>query len=942
MDQTTADGLSALQRGQLHDAELMLRTALNRDAANTQALHGLGIVAHRTGHFDAALSLYDRALAIDGDFAAVHVNRGNLLTHLQRFEEAVDAHQAAIRLSPELTSAKINLATALQALGRIDEATASLEEARSTDPESPEIHNNLGNLYKEQGRLREAIDAYSEAMWLDPNMVEAASNRLAAYKLDSDLTPAELLAKHRVWSAFFEGMMSAAPLHQNVRDPERRLRIGYVSPDCHTALPAFIDPVLTAHDRNRFEVYCYFNNPQTPESLARRGVAATARGVRHASHEELAKLIESDAIDILIDIAGHTGHNRLPAFARRPAPVQVTWLDYLCTTGLLNIDYRITDVIADPPGAESFHTEQLLRMPHTQWCWQPDPAAPAVSSLPAAKNGYMTFGSFNNAIKLTDATLQLWRDLLVALPDSRLLLAGIAEGFARERIRTALAANAARIVFLPRMDVAAYRDSFSAVDIALDPMPFSGATTTLDALWQGVPVLTLPGASSCSRSSASILAAIGLDDFVATGRPDWLSRAARLAGDVQSLSNMRTTLRARVAASPLTDVRAFTTALETHYRTIWRNWCEQRTSAEQNAARGEMRTLADCDAALAVARRDLAAVPQADGTLSQLPLDRATATLSRILHIRPTWDLAKKDFAQCLLSWAKLHPEARPAWHLLQPAFVPRATVSAIICSIRPDYFAHIKSRLSAAFADHDFEVIGIHDAKSLCEGYNRGVASARGDVLIFCHDDIELVHDDFAPRLLTHLQSFDLIGVAGTSRLVNSDWGQAGPPNTHGHIIHRPKDDPALDRDKMSGYIYLAAGLMRPVHENIQAVDGVFIATHRHVWDKLRFDQQTFDGFHLYDIDFSYRAHLAGYRLAIPLDLLLIHFSTGRYDRVWERHNRRFLEKFPALSNVPNVEYLCSCHVKVQTLDQVERLHAGFLHHQFGALDPARDVPHH
>ncbi len=931
---TTADGLAALQRGQLRDAELLLRSAINANAHNAQALHGLGIIAHRTANFAAAIQLFDRALALDHVFAAAHVNRGNSLYQLQRFDEAISSHQTALNLAPNLQSAQINLASALQAKGRIDEAVTALEAASITNPDSPEVFNNLGNVYKEQGRLHDAIDAYSHALALDPNMTEAASNRLAAWKLDTTMTPTALLDKHREWSDWFEAVMCNAPLLTNAPDATRRLRIGYVSPDCHTALPAFIDPILAAHDRKNFEIFCYFNNAQSPESQAARGVSGTARFVKGASHADLAKLIQSDNIDILIDIAGHTGHNRLPVFARRPAPLQVTWLDYLGTTGLINMDYRITDAVADPLGAEKFHSEALLRMPHTQWCWRADVDAPVVSPLPAAANGYITFGSFNNAIKLTDATLQLWQKLLAVLPTSRLLLAGIAEGFARERIFALLQTAMSRIEFLPRLSVSEYRENFSRVDIALDPMPFSGATTTLDALWQGVPVLTLPGLASCSRSTASILASLGLTDWIARTEADWLTCAQQLTANGSALAVLRASLRERVATSPLTDVPAFTQSLEAHYRTIWRDWCDTRHTAVKNAAQNEIVTATDCDAALVLARQQLARVPQKNGTLNRTPLDAATATLTKILRIRPSWEVAQKDAAQAYLSWAKLHPEAQAAWRLIQPAAVARSKVSAIICSIRPDYFAHIKTRLKTAFAAHDVEVIGIHDAKSLCEGYNRGAASAKGDVLIFCHDDIELAHDDFAARLLSHLQQHDVIGLAGTSRLVSGDWGHGGPPHSHGHIIHRPPQDPALLREKMGGYIYLAAGLQQAVMTNIQALDGVFIATHRRVWDALKFDADTFDGFHLYDIDFTYRAHLAGYRLAIPLDLLLIHFSTGRYDRAWEKHNRKFMQKFPALAGRPSVQRFSSCHMKVQTIDQVERLSAAFLFHQFGIID--------
>jgi hypothetical protein len=257
-------------------------------------------------------------------------------------------------------------------------------------------------------------------------------------------------------------------------------------------------------------------------------------------------------------------------------------------------------------------------------------------------------------------------------------------------------------------------------------------------------------------------------------------------------------------------------------------------------------------------------------------------------------------------------------------ALQPRQRVSAIICSIRPDYFAAVNQRMNAQFSNHEIEVIGIHDAKSLCEGYNRGAAIAKGDILIFCHDDIDTVHADFGERVLSHLSHYDAIGVVGASQLVNGDWGHAGPPFTHGQIIHRPPGE--------TGNIYLGVGLQSAVVENICALDGVFIAMHRRVWETIRFDETTFDGFHLYDIDFTWRASLAGFKLAVPMDLLLIHFSTGRYDMKWQTYNVRFLRKFPQLTNLPSKKRYSNLHVKLQDIDQVTRLHTALLHHRFGA----------
>jgi protein O-GlcNAc transferase len=925
-DDLTREGFSYLQRGEIREAELKFRAGIAANSANAHALHGLAIIAHQTGHYQPAIALFDRAIAADPSLAAAYVNRGNAQFALQTFDDAIASHKKALQLSPTLISARINLASALQAVGQIDEAVATIETALdhasqpSNSSQLPEIHNNLGNLYKEQGRLHDAINSYTQALRLNPMLQQAASNRLAALKLDSAITPREILNAHREWSDWFEAVSASALILVNTPDARRKIRIGYVSLDCHVALPAFIDPVIASHDRERFEVYCYFNNPQSPESLAWRGVAETSCVLKGATDEDVAKKIHDDGIDILIDIAGHTGQNRLGVFARRPAPVQITWLDYLGTTGLVGMDYRLTDIVADPKGHENFHSEKLLRMPNTQWCWRPDENAPDVAPLPALKNGYITFGSFNNAIKLTDATLNLWRQLLAAMPDARLRIAGIAEGLSRQRISDLLRVDDGGVQFLPRVSVREYRQLFGMVDVALDPMPFSGATTTLDALWQGVPVLTLPGATSCSRSSASLLSAVGLDDWVAKDADDWLSRAHRLCADVNALATLRASLRERVKASPITDTKNFVKALENQFISVWKKWCAERSPI---------------DDAFIAARAKLQNSGRRGQQIDVAELDAATNAITKIIRERPNWELARKDAAQAYLAWSKFHPDLITAWQKPVATIAARARVSAIICSIRPDYFAHIKSRLESLFAEHDFEVIGIHDAKSLCEGYNRGASRARGDFLIFCHDDIEFVHDDFCARLLQHLRTHDLVGVAGTSRLVNGDWGHGGPPNVHGQIIHRARSDAALDAAKMSSYIYLGIGFQSLVNENIQAVDGVFIATKRELWEKIRFDENIFDGFHLYDIDFSYRAFLAGYKLAIPLDLLLIHFSTGRYDQAWQKYNLKFLEKFPALSNRPNVNRFANINVKLQSLEQVERVHKSLLAHQFGIVEP-------
>ncbi len=905
----THEGMALLQAGNLHDADLKFRSALTVNPRNTQALLGLGIIAHQTGNFAVALEFFDRSIAVDASFAAAHVNRGNSLAAQNQHADAVLAFETALSFSADLPSALINLATALHVLGKLDDAVAALERARVRQPNSPELLNNLGNFYKDQGRLTDALACYQRALELNPLMQQAFSNKLAALKVDQSPTPAQILEQHRQWSNWFESVNAYAPLLVNSPEPSRRLRIGYVSPDCHTALPAFLDPVIASHDREQFEVFCYFNNPQTAERLAALNITDTTRAMRGMLDQQVATQIHADAIDILIDIAGHTGHNRLGVFARKPAPVQMTWLDYLCTTGLDAIDYRITDAVADPPGSEDFHCEKLLRMPHTQWCWQPDVDAPAVSDLPLTRCDHITFGSFNNTQKLTDTTLALWRRLLEAIPEAQLRVAGIPDGLARARLRDHLACDASRMTFLPHMSVNEYRSAFADVDIALDPTPFSGATTTLDALWQGVPVLTLPGTRSCSRSTANLLTALDLAHWIAVDEADFLARAKRLATDTAGLAELRASLRKRMRASTILDCAGFARDLEHLYRQAWQTWCLARI-----AANGQPDSLTGIDSALQNIRT----------VLDTGRVDDALTHLKPLMKMRPQWDLAKRELVRAAMAWSAANPQILPAWRAAFTLAEKQYKISAIICSIRPEYFANIKTKLTAQFARHRFEVIGIHDAKSLCEAYNRGAARSYGDILIFCHDDIDIVHADFGDRLLNHLASFDAVGVAGASKLVDADWGHAGLPHVHGQIIHKPPGQ--------ADALYFAAGLQAQVVENIQALDGVFIGMHRKVWETVRFDETTFDGFHVYDIDFSYRAHLAGYRLAVPLDLLLIHFSTGGYDLKWQAENKKFLRKFPALSGLPAVHRHSHLQVKLKTLEQVERLHCGLVHHGFGA----------
>ncbi|MDX2217836.1 MAG: glycosyltransferase [Burkholderiales bacterium] len=887
------------------DAERCLREALALAPRHPEALHRLGVLAFSAGHPGDAERLIRDSLAVVRDNAAAWVNLGLALNALQRFAEAVEAQRVALTLAPTLESAHINQAGPLQALGRIDEAVVVLERAVELNAERPETWNNLGNLYKEQGRIADALAAYDRALALNPQMQEAFSNRLAAMKLCADMTPTENHAWHRKWSGWFEAVERDHVPLDNSPDPDRRLRIAYLSPDCHTAVPAFIRPVWRHHDRDAFEVFVYRNHAPAA-SDADLPAPGPVRVMAGRSDEDVARMIRADRVDILIDLAGHTGRNRLGVIARQPAPVQMTWLDYLGTTGLDAMHWRITDAVADPPGqTEAMHAEQLLRMPHTQWCWEPPADAPKVTPLPARSAGHLRFGSFNNYSKLTDATLRIWRELLRALPDATLLVAGAPEGKARERLIAALDVSPERLQFSPRVSEQDYRALIGSVDIALDPTPFSGATTTLDALWQGVPVATVGGPFPWSRSTASLLPCLGLGDWVFDGSVAFIEAMRQRADDLSSLAALRAGLRERVADSPITDAAAFTAALDANIRKVWQAWC-----AAQSDAATPSRT--NWDARFGTMCASLAAGDAAG----------AFRIAMSLYSQRPSAAALHAELARAALAAMPAPVELPPA-----PA-APRQSIAFIICSIRPDKLAAIRARIEHLFRDHDVEVIGLTDARSLSEAYNRGATQARSRWLVFSHDDIALPQEDFADRLFAHLAAHDLIGMAGASKLVDGHWERAGWPHLHGQILHRPPDAPGQGQ----GWVYYCAGLQASVMTGITALDGVFLACRREVWDAVQFDADIFDGFHLYDIDFSHRAARAGFRLAVPTDLLLVHDSTGRYDAIWQRYNERFLKKFPDQRGTPPAHRLSSLNVKLGTLEQVLRLRAALLQSGFGS----------
>jgi protein O-GlcNAc transferase len=575
-------GVALMDRGELDEAAAAFTRALALKSDVAEAHYNLGNVLKLQGKLDAAAIAYARALGIDPGLAEAHSNLGNTLADQGRFDDAIAAHARAIALKPASAEMHYNLGNALKDQGRFTAAAAAYAQALRLNPDHAEANANLGIVLMSQGRLDEAVVAYRRAILLKPGDADKFSNLLFCLNYDDNQTPAQLLTAHREWDERYGAHARRPGVYTNDRAPERRLKVGYVSPDFRThSVAYFLAPLFENRNRQSIEIFCYADVIQ-PDSVTAhlRGLADHWVSAVGMTDDALAARIQADGIDILIDLAGHTAGNRLGVFARKPAPVQVTWLGYSNTTGLSAIDYRIVDDVTDPAGAEAFASETLLRLAGGFLCYGGVTAAQPIAP-PSLKSGAITFGSFNNPAKVSAPTFDVWAKLLARLPDARLLLKG--KPFADEATCTSfLARLGERGVAAERVQLIAWLPGSSAhlalygkVDIALDPFRYNGTTTTCEALWMGVPVVTLRGNRHASRVGASLLTQAGLTDWIAGSVDDYVEIALALAADPEQLRVLRGSLRQRVMASPMCDGPDFARRMENACRAMWRVWCEK-------------------------------------------------------------------------------------------------------------------------------------------------------------------------------------------------------------------------------------------------------------------------------------------------------------------------------------------------------------------------------
>jgi len=611
-------GVLYLQRGNLDAAKTYIERAVVLNQKNGPAFFNLGNVYFQMRRFDDAVRCYRESITLNPGFAEAYFNLGNAFREQEDIENAIPCYQTAVQLNPHHVDASYNLgniytirkkldeaiesysraltinphhadallnrAYAYQVQGKMEEALENYRLLLKIAPDSLETYNNLGNLLKDLGQMREAAICFRRAIQINPSFWIPYSNLLFLMNYDSLSSAGAVFTEHRQFAKRFEEpLRSVVVPHMSERTPNRRLRVGYVSPDLRKhSVAYFLEPVLAAHDRKQFEVFCYSLVPAEDEVTERLRLHADRWvNISGMSDDQAAEGIRSDKIDILVDLTGHTANNRILLFARKPAPVQVSWIGYPATTGLSSMDYKIVDIYTDPPGrTRQFYTEELLYMPESFLCYLPDKESPDPGPSPVVSAGHITFGSFNNYAKISPEVIDLWANILFTVPGSRLIMKAksLSSLSTREHIRNIFMQ---KDIAPGRIELHAWQSSiqdhlgmYNRIDIALDTFPYNGTTTTCEAMWMGVPVVTLSGSSHASRVGASLVTNAGVPELVTASGDEYMTTAVTLATDIMRLQFLRERLRDMIIQSPLMDTGRFTDALEKNYRMIWKNWCD--------------------------------------------------------------------------------------------------------------------------------------------------------------------------------------------------------------------------------------------------------------------------------------------------------------------------------------------------------------------------------
>lgn len=572
-------GTSLLALDRLDEAEVSLRTALSIAPDYAKALNNLAGLLKLNKQLPEAERLCRRALEIEPGYAKAHFNLAKILEAKGEIPAAIANLRRAVDLNPDDMDSLICLCELLKQHDALSVAQSFYRKALDKTPTNPSLNNNYGSILKDEGKLAEAQLCFRKALESRPDWAFTHSNLLFCLSHDVMLDPSALFAEHLAFGELFEAPLRPSwQPHRNTKDPTRQLQIGIVSGDfCNHAIASFLEPVLRyLRDYNSLSLHAYYTHTAKDDVTERiRTYFANWHDVAYLNESELADHIRTDGIDILLDLSGHTAHNRLLTFARKPAPIQASWMGYPGTTGLQAMDYHFCDHFWIPPGKMDWQfTEKSAFLPVSA-IFQPDQQAPDVHALPAQKNGYITFGSFNRTSKLNTSVIALWSILLRSIPNARMVLGSIPldrqdaliASFSQEGILRD------RLVFYPRLPMQDYLGLHHQVDICLDTFPYSGGTTIHHAAWMGVPTLTLAGDTPASRAGASEIHFWGLDEFIATSIEEFISKGLFWAANLNSLAEIRASMRARLAASPIGQPKLYADSIEATLRTMWQRWC---------------------------------------------------------------------------------------------------------------------------------------------------------------------------------------------------------------------------------------------------------------------------------------------------------------------------------------------------------------------------------
>ena len=579
-----SQAIEAHQAGDFARAEKLYRLLLTEHPDNAPLLASLGQACLDQNRFEEAIGYLEKSLRIDGSNARVIYNLGLCHHRINDHGQAIHFYEQALAREPGLCSAHINLAAIHYMNQAYSDAIFHLEKVIELDPSEAKAMGNLAITYAETGQIDKALALARRALQADPSLHSVHSNYLLDLHYDPEIDAQTLFEEHLQW-ARRHGQLPRFE-HKKLNTTDRRLRIAYLSPDFKVhSVAYFFVPLLKSHDAERFEIFCY-SDTSTPDELTEhlKTLSHHWRDTHRLTDDELCQRIRQDKIDILVDLAGHTAYNRMKALARKPAPIQVTYLGYPDTTGLDTMDYRITDAWADPPGhSEQWHTETLLRLKHGFLCYQPPVNVPDITPPPCERNGFITFGSFNNLKKINRHVVELWAKILLALPNSRLLLKS--KGLALEETRQRYLHLFEKQGIAPeRIEILPYTKSmlehmaqYQRVDIALDSFPYNGTTTTCEALWMGVPVIVLEGDRHLSRVGVSIMQQAGLVDLIAGSEDHYCQLAVELARQPEALRHLRQNLREHLRHSRLTDAESMIRDVEEAYAHMWQHYLDPDT-----------------------------------------------------------------------------------------------------------------------------------------------------------------------------------------------------------------------------------------------------------------------------------------------------------------------------------------------------------------------------